>query len=144
MTDTITETRNGTKDKPSTLFKILAPFIPIIIGSALKLSLFADVPKPKDARNAYLIAEYVRLLWLQLLISAYMLPIAAIMTQVEWPRRTMTALYLVPAGAFLICLFLVLGLPRLGAESNMLQIWLPDGLAALCTIILGAILTKES
>lgn len=124
----------------SMVMKVLAPFFPVVIGGALKLTLLDDVPKIDAERTAFLMNAYAKPLWLQLLVSAYILPIAAIMSGVASKER-IAALYVVPAILFFVCLFLVLGLPKLlGEQSLFLQVWLPAVISAICVVVLGIIL----
>lgn len=126
--------------KGSIVMKVLAPFFPVVIGGALKLTLLDDVPKIDVERTAFLMNAYAKPLWLQLLVSAYILPIAAIMSGVVSKGR-IAALYIVPAVLFFVCLFLILGLPKLmGEQSLFFQVWLPATISAICVVVLGIIL----
>jgi hypothetical protein len=118
---------------------VLAPFIPVIIGGALKLALLDQVPEEAEARTAFLINSYAKPLWLQLLVSAYILPIAAIMSGTA-SKKKLTALYVIPALVFIVCLALFLGLPKFQVNDIFWNIYALDALAAICVIILGVIL----
>ncbi len=121
-----------------TTIKVLAPFIPVIVGGMLKLSLLDDVPTLDVERSAFLMNSYAKPLWLQLLVSAYILPIAAIMSGVASNKR-IAALYVIPAVVFLICIILIFGLPKLAIASDLWQIWLPAIVSTICVIVLGII-----
>jgi len=137
---------NGEKSENSRAFSFFAPFIPfipIVIGAALRFSIFGEQHVDPVERNGYLIKEYLRPLWLELLVAAYMLPVAAVLTRIQWPKRTLGAIYVIPAAVFLACLVLVNGLKNVGITGNVVQIWVPDVLAAVCTLALGIILVKS-
>ncbi|HXO64108.1 MAG TPA: hypothetical protein VN882_05365 [Steroidobacteraceae bacterium] len=120
--------------------KVLAPFFPVVIGGALKLALLDNVPTLDTERTAFLMNAYAKPLWLQLLVSAYILPIAAIMSGVVSKGR-IAALYIVPAVVFFLCLILSFGLPKLtGSQSLLLQVWLPAVVSGACVVVLGVIL----
>src|SRR5262245_45310706 len=107
---------------------VLAPFVPVLIAGLLKLALLDDVPSEKSARDAYLLAQYAKPLWLELLISAYILPVAALMTNDTLAKKLLGELYLIPAIALVLCLFLVFGLPKIQVVGVFWQIILPAAL----------------
>jgi lipopolysaccharide export LptBFGC system permease protein LptF len=120
--------------------KVFAPFVPLILGMALKLSLIDEVPSDSDSQELFMMKEYAAPLWLDLLVSAYLLPIAAIMTGTSPKRRI--ALYFIPAAAFFLCLFFVLGLPKFGLNQPMWVVWVPNVVALVCLLIVGLLITE--
>lgn len=106
---------------------------------ALKLALLDEIPSDDKKVAAFLMMNYAKPFWLELLVSAYMLPIAVIMTGTG-AKAGRAALYGTPAGFFVACLFCASGLYKLGIRSDFWNIWLPDALALICILILGVIM----
>ena len=120
-------------------WSILAPFIPVLIVGMLKISLLDDVPTEDEARKAFLLAQYLKPLWLELVISGYILPVTAFMTNAV-PSSRLRPLYIIPAIFIVACLVLVFGFPKFGFSGIFWQMTLPALLSAICILILGLIL----
>lgn len=138
MAEAMAHTITPTSGRFSKFLKAFSPFVPIALGIALKLSILDDVPTEASQRTAFLTDEYGRSLWLELLVSAYLLPITAFLTGTTGKR--LAVLYITPAVFFVVCIFLVRGLPKFGIESNAWQIWVPDILSVLCVLVLGLLM----
>lgn len=121
----------------------LLPLVPILVGVALKFAFIDDVPKDAIERQKFILDEYARPLWLDLIVAAYILPIGFIISE-KISGTARAAALLIPAGLFVVCIFSVLGLPKLGIDNSFWRIQLPDYLGVLSLVVVGTIIARNA
>jgi len=108
---------------------IAAPFVAILVGMMLQLSLVDQVP-PGQPPSVYLMEHYGRRLWLTFIVSSY-LTAAGLLLKDTISKSTKGVLIYGPLIAFVVCVFFVSGLPKLSwGGGDLLTVWIPAALSA--------------
>lgn len=106
----------------------------MIVGTALK---FALLDKVSGSIGDHFFENYLRPAWLDFVVAAFITGSAAIVATGRRTDADMWLLIFFPAIALVICIVLALGFHKAGVDSNMLQVYLPAGIAAASVAIAG-------
>ena len=102
--------------------RVVRYIVPIIIGILIKFSVIDVVPT--DQAWSFFKEEYANPLWVELAVIVLILPIGAEIP--ENSKKIYKDLLLIgPWVLILVCLLLVLGLPKIGVDQEFITIWLP-------------------
>jgi len=105
------------------LASIVAPFVAILIGMLLKLSLIDQIPRGQQP-SVYLMEHYAKDLWLTFFVSSY-LAASGLLLKGDSKGSVRFVLVWGPFITFVLSLFFVKGLPQFGLVSNLLTVWIP-------------------
>ena len=114
---------------------IVLPFAPIVAGMLLQVSLVDEIPK--EHFSAYLMAQYGRPMWLTLLVSALLMASGHIIKNNTLTDGAKQLLLGLPAAVVVICIAVVVGLPKFGLSNNWITIWIPAVLSAISLGVVG-------
>ena len=110
----------------SIIVAVTLPFVPIVVGMILKLSLIDQVTLPP---YDHILENYLRGIWLEFISISYIGVMAwaygQSMAHTENLNEKIVILVTVPAMIFIICLGTTLGLPKLGAVSVFVTVTVP-------------------
>ncbi len=112
----------------------LFPFVPIIVGAALKFALI-DVVGADPL--THFVEIYLRPAWIEFIVVAYVTGLAAIVSKGELELSDTWIYFAFPAACLVVCLFLVFGLPKTGIEGNLWQVYIPLAITALSLAVSG-------
>lgn len=112
--------------KNSILVAVVLPFVPIVVGVILKLSLIDHVTlSPYE----HFLENYLRGIWLELISISYIGVMAWAYGQsvnaTERLSEKVVILVAVPAALFVLCLGAALGLPKFGIVSVLATVTVP-------------------
>ena len=117
----------------------LAPFIPVLIGIALKFSLFDH---PANDIVTHFKTNYVDTIWIDFIVTALVAGIAWFLTRRRIDEPAVIILIVFPIVAFVICVVLKLGLTKAGVVNDYLTLYLPALIGGLCVAAAGNALAK--
>ena len=115
----------------------MAPFIPVLIGIILKVSLIDDVPTKSDDRHTFIIETYLTPMWLEFLVVAYILPVGLFLKGVTINPNHRTLMYISPAIAFVICALFFLAAPKFGIFNIWIVIGVPTIISGIVLLLMG-------
>jgi peptidoglycan/LPS O-acetylase OafA/YrhL len=122
----------------------LLPFVPVVVGIGIK---FALIDNPGENVSEYLFDEYMRPAWIEFLVTAYVMGLAAMLSQQRLnkalPRVDILIYAAVPAICFVVCLILVAGTAKAGLKSDFWQVYVPAVLAAVNLAVSGGRIGNE-
>lgn len=110
------------------------PFVPVILGVALKFAL-VDTPPADVAKHFF--DTYLRPAWIEFLVTAYVMGVAAMLSGKPLNRTDIILFIAVPALCFVACLVLVAGTAKAGIDSPLMQVYIPAVIAAASLGISG-------
>ena len=122
---------------------ILAPLIPIFIGMLLKLAFIDEVPTDRVQQQKFIVTQYARPLWTDLIVAALILPIGFLVSD-KLSKRATTAVYVIPVGAFVACTVAFLIQPKFGWDEMLWRIVIPDFLGLLCLLVMGMVIYRSA
>lgn len=121
----------------------LVPFLVIAVGIIFKLAFIDSVPNTDQ--YDYMIANYLRPLWIELSVSAYMLSAGVLLTNItKISHEIRSQIFWVPIWCFIACVLSALVLPKFGVNHELNTGWLPAllGLGAFAWV--GYLITGVS
>jgi hypothetical protein len=130
-------------DKPKRIGYSLLPLLALGAGIILKIAFIDAIPS--SGQYQYMVANYLRPLWIELTVSAYVLSAGILLTKIsKIPDKVRKQIFWVPIGCFVICIFFALVLPKFGVVSEFITGWLPAflGLGAIAWV--GYLITGVS
>lgn len=120
------------------------PFVPIIVGVILKLTLVDDFAR--DAAWIHFEENYVRSFWLEFVVAAYIAGVIFVLAKREanggFDTDAVISLFIFPAIGFIVCLALANGLPKVGVEDPIWIVWIPDAVGAFSLALSGTFIEK--
>lgn len=124
------------------IFKLFIPLVPLLLGIALKISIFDEIPKSKTEQIEFMISNYLKPLWLELLTISYLLPIGFLSGDSPTLKQRLT-IYFNPVITFIVILFFILALPKFGLKSDLWIIYIPGVLGLFSMFINQSIIIKD-
>lgn len=117
----------------------LLPFIPALIGVALKFT-FIDSYDPQTSKiPTFLFDTYLKSCWIDFIVVAYVSGFAALMSSPQNRSNTDLWIYLgFPAVCFLLCILFVIATPKLGFRSDLLEVYIPTLITGFSLATTGA------
>lgn len=116
----------------------MLPFVPVVVGIGMK---FALIDNPGEDVAAYFFNEYLRPAWIEFLVTAYVMGLAAMLSSRQinkaMPRADIFIFAVIPALCFVICVILVAGTAKAGLKSDFWQVYVPALLAAVSLAVSG-------
>jgi hypothetical protein len=114
----------------------VGPFLPVIVGIALKFALYD--PTPKDLATFFK-EHYVTGIWIDFIVTAYISGVAWLLTRkATEPFDTGLAgvLLVLPIVCLVFCVLLAFGSPKVGF-GEFFTLWFPATIAAMSVAIAG-------
>lgn len=121
-------------------FSVFLPFLPILIGIGLKAALVDQFPGSMEEKVELAKKVYFGSLWIDLTVTAYLMPISAYLSGVDFSKSVDRTLLSAPFVVLVLCLILALALPKFGNEDELFVLWLPIALSAVWVLVAGAII----
>ncbi|MEW8333106.1 MAG: hypothetical protein AB2692_19390 [Candidatus Thiodiazotropha sp.] len=122
-------------------FSIFLPFAPIIVGIALKASLIDEFEGTTEEKVELAKLAYFGSLWIDLTVTAYLMPISAYLSGVDFSKIVDRVLLVAPFVVLVICLVLALALPNIGITDQAVVLWAPLFVSAAWVVVAGLIIT---
>jgi hypothetical protein len=118
----------------------LVPLFPIVVGIVLKLGFIDSVPA--QARYKFMIDNYGRPMWIDLVVGAYILAAGVLLTvKPNISSLTKQFLLYVPAGSFIVSIVSSLVLPKFGFIGDLWSVWIPAAVGYVSIFWVGFLVT---
>jgi hypothetical protein len=111
----------------------LAPFVPVIIGIILKFSL---LDKPTGDLLTHFKTNYLSGIWIDFIVTAYISSLAWFLSRKNIDSQSVVVLLVVPAGCFVICILMTLGMAKAGF-GEFWTLYMPAYIAAISLAMTG-------
>jgi len=117
----------------------LLPFVSALLGISLKFTFIDKYDVNTTRISTFLVEAYLRPAWVDFIVLAYVSGFAAMASQKRsYTYRDLWVYLGFPAMCFVLCIILVVGSPKAGLESDLLQVYLPFVMTAFSLATTGA------
>lgn len=118
----------------------IVPLVPLAVGIILKLGFIDSVPE--HDRYGWMIENYGRSMWIDLVVTAYILAAGVLLTvKPNISPDTKKSLLYVPSGAFIVNILFSLAFPKFGLRQNLWTVWIPAGVGYISLFWVGFLVT---
>lgn len=115
------------------------PFIPAIVGIALKFTFLDKFDSQNGSVSSFLFDTYLRSAWIDFVVLAYVTGFAALASNEQNRSASNLWIYLgLPAVCFLLCILLVVATRKAGFESDLVQVYIPTIICGFSLATTGA------